>query len=177
MFHLLKVLEDALLVLRVNANALILHGKIHIRLTVGQGGFRHRQGNIRIRAGIFAGVAQQVDQHLIDAQRVPHKVRMLQLNMGDKPLPLFLKFRVQHHMQLIQKLLQVKGGFHQRHFTAFNFGHIQNIVQQSQQVMGRALHLLQAVDPPGIALTFLQGDIRHADNAVHRRSNLVAHTG
>ena len=61
------------------------------------------------------------------------------------------------------------------HLAALNFGHIQYIVYQSQQVAGGCRNLFQTCIYLGIVTNILPGNRIHADNPIHGRPDLVAH--
>ena len=63
------------------------------------------------------------------------------------------------------------------HAPRLDAGHIQNIVDDVQQVMGRSVDLFQRF--PGLFgnIRIAQGDIVQADDGVHGRADLVAHIG
>ena len=77
----------------------------------------------------------------------------------------------------LQHLPHIEIAGIQLHLAALDLGHIQNVVDQPQQIIGGGLDLLQAVHDPLRALPALERDGRHADDAVHRRADLVAHAG
>ena len=91
--------------------------------------------------------------------------------------PLCLRLRRNQLPYSIQHFIDIKIARLQLHLTAFNFGHIQNIVNQPQQVFRRGLYFLQTVYCPLFALVLLQCNCRHTDNTVHRCAYLVAHSG
>ena len=77
----------------------------------------------------------------------------------------------------IQHLIYIERNRLQFHLAALYLGHIQNIIDQSQQVIGRRLYFLQAVQNPFLALALLQRNSRHTDDTVHGSTDFMAHTG
>ena len=61
--------------------------------------------------------------------------------------------------------------------AAFNPAHIQNIVDNGQQMSGGLAHLVQAIDHMRRIVGVRQRNIRHADDGVHRSANVMAHVG
>ena len=68
--QLLKALENPLAVRLTDADAVVLHGKIDPGTPAGEHRFPHGQENFRTAAGILDGVAQQIDEHLRNAERI-----------------------------------------------------------------------------------------------------------
>ncbi len=60
--------------------------------------------------------------------------------------------------------------------AGFDLGEIQNVVDHGQQRGGAVAHGLRIVELHGVERRFQQ-QLDHADDAVHRRANLVAHVG
>ena len=78
-------------------------------------------------------------------------------------------------MQVAHQLTQVKVLVDQGHLAALDLGHIQDVVQQAQQVVRRSLDLVKALDAGLLGLVVLQRDLGHANDAVHGRADLVRH--
>ncbi|MNN47143.1 hypothetical protein D3C81_1615490 [compost metagenome] len=75
-----------------------------------------------------------------------------------------------------QQLSQTEVTDIQLKLACLNLGKVQDIVKNAQQVSAGTLYLAQI-----IALAFVQlrtqGQMRHADDGVHRCADLVAHIG
>ena len=80
-----------------------------------------------------------------------------------------------HGVQSADKLVKIEVGFLGGHFSAFDSGHIQNVVDKRHQIMGRAVDLFQAVHYGGIGVLIGHGNSSHADNSVHGSPYLVGH--
>ena len=63
------------------------------------------------------------------------------------------------------------------HFPGVDFGHVQHIVDQRHQMLGRVADLLQTVLHPFPVLYVRCGDGGHADDGVHGRADLMGHPG
>ena len=85
--------------------------------------------------------------------------------------------RINHTHQVGNQLGKVKFFIVQRHFTAFDFRHIENIVNQGKQVFRRRVNFLKAVEHPRFVVQLELPNRAHADNRVHRRPDIVAHPG
>ena len=174
--HLLKAPEDPLLVLFGNADALINNGKIQIRPPISIRIFLHDQPDSCVAFRVLTRIPQKVYQHLAKAQAVTEVPGVRKLDLHGKVLFFLREAPVHDCLQPVQELLHVKRSGGQRHLAALDLGHVQNVIEQSQKVMGGAVHLFQAVKAALLALGFLQRDLRHADDAVHGRPDLVGHT-
>ena len=92
---------------------------------------------------------------------------MLKLNL------LLFDLGFQQRLQPLNQFQKVAFFLHQTHLSAFNFGHIQNVVDQAKKLCGRVLDFFQAIHSLCLSLTFLQGNLRHTDDSIHWRSDLV----
>ena len=126
---------NPLTILFTNTNSVISDSKVDTCHAIFQDSLFHCQLSFHSSIRVFYRIAQQIDEHLTDTQSISIKPAVGQLNIRFKNLPLFCEFSIQHRMQFIQKIGQIKIVLHQRHFVAFNLRHIQNIIQQSQQII------------------------------------------
>ena len=62
----------------------------------------------------------------------------------------------------------------QLRFAAFGLGHVEDVVDEPQQEFRRGVYLCEAVAGPGRVL-LVAGDVGHADDAVERGPDVVAH--
>ena len=65
----------------------------------------------------------------------------------------------------------------QSHASAFNPGHVQNIVNQSQKVTGTVSDFFQIIFHGVRQIFFVQRDIVQSDNRIHRCADFVTHAG
>ncbi|OEZ97550.1 hypothetical protein DUGA2_58890 [Duganella sp. HH101] len=175
-FGLRERIEDAALLLRVDADAGVAHREVQPHL--------HRVGILQLDAhhhraalGELDGVAGQVDQHLVEPQRVAHHVRRQRGIEIEQHLDrLALHAGAEYQRQVAQHLLQVERHLLQHQLARFHLGEIQDVVEDAQQRMGRRIGLVDIV-----ALLRAQRrqpqQVLHAEDAVHRRADLMAHGG
>ena len=79
--------------------------------------------------------------------------------------------------QVLQLPAQVEGLALQLHLPLLQGAHIQNVIQQGQQVAGRHIDLVQAIRHHlGLLLVFADL-VHHAHDAIHRRPDIMAHVG
>ena len=174
--NLAEALEQPLLLCRAHTDAGVAH--LHMQLdtavvTAGAADADHHLAGL----GELAGVAAQVEQHLLQAQRVADQRRRhvgRQVNQQLEPLVLHLDR--QHVDQRLQHVFQPEIDVFDVEFARFNFGEIQNVVDQAQQPMRRTVRFLHIVALPRVQVG-LQRQLRHADDGVHRGADLVAHVG
>ena len=126
----------------------------------------------------LVGIGQEINQYLV--QPHPVTVYILRQNIGDKYVKhLVLGF----YLGLDNGHDTVHGfpqGYHiqiKRHLAAFDLGHIQNIVNQSQQMAAGQCYLFQAVGQCLAVLQVGRGDRRHTHNGIHGRPDVMAHVG
>ena len=126
----------------------------------------------------FHSVGQQVQNHLVQTHTVTADV--LRQNVVDEDVKLLL---LGPHLGLdnvddaVHHLPQGDLVDVQRHLPALDFGHIQHVVDQVQQVLAGQGDFFQTVlDLLGI-FDIGCGDGRHAHNGVHGRSDVVTHVG
>ena len=126
---------------------------------------------------ILGSISQQIDQYLAETKLICQEPGILQ----DNVLCIFLLFFPEPGFNQImntQKLLfQIHFGRLKLHFTAFNLRHIQNIIYQSQQILGRVSDLFQTFHSSLLCLILLKGNGCHTHNPIHRCTNLMRHPG
>ena len=83
----------------------------------------------------FHRIAKQINQHLAYPHTVRQKPFMVHPDILYKVNPLCLRLRRNQLPYSIQHFIDIKIARLQLHLTAFNFGHIQNIVDEVQQVI------------------------------------------
>ena len=129
-------------------------------------------------AVVLDGVCQQVDQHLTQTQRIGNDdVLRDVLHTQGEGNAAHGGARADHAAQLLHLLREGNGAGVERHPAAFDFGDIQNIVDQRQQVTARRGDLVQTVPHIASVVQMELGDLRHADDGVHRRADIVRYGG
>ena len=175
-----KGFKDFILKFRSHADAVVfdLQKHPHIGFSLGRGTFVKGNQNRAALRSKFHGVGKQVQQHLVE----PHAVAVYifcrnVVNKHVKMLIFGLNLRLDNIDDAIHHLPQGNLIHIQRHFAAFDFGHIQHVVNQSQQMLAgkgdffqAVLHLLRVVNIGG-------SNSRHAHNSVHGRADIMAHIG
>ena len=79
------------------------------------------------------------------------------------------------NVDLVQHLPEGELLAFQHHAAGFNPAHIQNIINQTEQVLGTGADFLQLVPGFGLEVRIMQRQGIQADNRVHRRPDFMAH--
>ena len=128
-------------------------------------------------SGEFDGIADQVEQDLADAQGIAeHILRQVggQAQAQFQPLALALRNHQAHHVA--DDRAECHGLLADEQLAGVEARHFEDVAQYSEQGARRIQRNLDGT--PGL-LFFRrhQRDFTHADDAVHRRAQLVAHVG
>ena len=121
------------------------------------------------------GVAHHVGEDLADPSRVPLVPVLLHPVSGaDKLQPLLLGAESERDGEVFHQGAEVKVEQLQVELARLNLGEIQDVVDDLEQGLGATFN------GPGSPLLFVvqrtvQQQIGHADDAIHRRTDLVAH--
>ena len=137
-----------------------------------------RDGNKDV-AGLceLDGVAYEVQQDLGKPERVPFQYRWdVRADPGQQLKPLFGGAEIRNGGDLFQHLFQLEVGMFHFELARFDLGEIQNVVDNAQQGVRRCADLGEVVPLAGRELG-LQRQMGHADDAVHGRTDFVAHVG
>ena len=85
---------------------------------------------------IFQGIAEQIDEDLIDSQPIAEEPGMLPCNIFCKMKLLFHDLCFQKRLQSCHQLCQITFLHDKLHLTALDLGHIQDIIDQSEKIIG-----------------------------------------
>ncbi len=129
-------------------------------------------------AGELDGIAEQVRDHLLEAQRIDqHRAikRRIERHAQRQPLGSRESFKYPHHRS--QQLMQVGRFLGQGQVPGFDPCDIQNIADQFQHAARCHRRHLQRIAIGPTLLGAFERQLDHADHRVHRRPDLVAHSG
>ena len=124
------------------------------------------------------GVGQQVHQDLLDAQGIAD-IDLLKERRGKQVEYYALRHRaaVCERADGADEFIKIKRFGSQAHLAAFDLGDVQDVIDERQQETGRQGDIVQALaEPFGVAHVHARNG-RHADDRVHRRSDVVRHPG
>ena len=155
-------IEDVRLFVGCDADAGVGHGDVHLHhaliVVVATDGAAAHPHHHLAHFGEFDGIAHQVDQHLAHAAGVAAQLaRQAGRDVG-------------------HQRTQVKGHRVDQQLAGFDFGEVQDVVDDGQQRFGRALDQ-QQVAALFVVQRTVEHQIGHADDAVHRGADFVAHVG
>ncbi len=127
--------------------------------------------------GELDGVAQKIGQDLPHTALIAHQLSGQEQVIVDQQVQPFLAGGGLHQQhQIMQRAFQVKRFGVQHHAVGFDLGIIEHVVDDHQQSLARAF---DRVDEQALffgQVRFVQ-QVGHADNAVHRGADFVAHVG
>ena len=122
-------------------------------------------------------IIAKIDQHLPKAQWIADQGgRQLRWRLEKHFERLVLRLHTDQAGQIIEHILESKVDLLEIHFARFDFRKIENVVNDPQQVLGRAVDLVDIVFLLRREIG-LQGQVRHTDNGIHRRADFVTHIG
>ncbi|KAF5058282.1 hypothetical protein DSECCO2_348250 [anaerobic digester metagenome] len=127
--------------------------------------------------GELDGVAAQVDQNLLEPQRVADQAGREAGQHGDRQ---FVAVREgpggQDVPHLVQQRVQIEGSGVQRHLVGLDLGQVQNVVDDAHKMVCRGADLEQILAQPPFGLQ-LEGQVQKSEDGGHGRADLVAHAG
>ncbi len=144
----------------------------------GAGLFRYPDADDTSGGGVFDGVAQQVQQNLVQPQPVAEYVLVDHVHGVHVQLQLLgMNVRLDDAPQAVENIRQGAGLFVQIYFAAFDAAHVQHIVDEAEQVVAGGhdflevlLHLFPVVDMGA-------GQGGKANDGVHGSPDVVGHVG
>ena len=172
-------LEEPLLELLGHAVAVVLEDE-GVVAEVGDAGGRlvDRQRDLAAVGGVLDGVGHDVHEDLLDAAGIADDPLVVHAHdRHAEGVAVGLDLRPGHRQRPVDELGQVELLLDELHLAALDLVHVEELVDERQQVVRGVRDLPQAV---GHALAVVQvclGDRGHADDAVHRGADVVAHAG
>ena len=127
--------------------------------------------------GELDGVGTEVDENLLDSQRVADQVEWHVVGQRQREFQALVGRLVgQQHGDLRQQFFDIELDVFKRELSRFDLGKIQDVIDEGKQVLAGGVHLFKIVVLPGGQVGFPQ-QVRHAHDRVHGGANLVAHVG
>ena len=122
-------------------------------------------------------VAHDVEQDLIQAQLIGDNILVVHILRVDVKVKLFgADIALNDRAQVVQHIGQVDFCVVQFDRAAFDTAHIQNIVDQTEQMLARYADFLQILFDKVNVINMRRGKGRKPDNGIHRGANIVRHT-
>ena len=127
--------------------------------------------------GELDGIADQVDQHLRQAQRIaPQAVRHVRGHLVFEDQLLFLRLGAQQVGQVVEDFVEIEILLLQLQAAGIDPGKIEDVVDDGQQQLAGAFDTAHVIHVARLERALLQ-QVRQADHAIERRADLVAHVG
>ena len=138
----------------------------------------HGQGHTARGVGEFHGVAENIDQHLLELQIVadiviPHG----RCDIAGILQPLVGALAADDDVDLAEEFMEGELFAFEGHAAGLDAAHFQDIVDQAQEVPGADADLFQLIPGFRLKIRIPQGDVVQTDDRVHGRSDLMAHIG
>ena len=125
----------------------------------------------------FTGIADQVEHDPHQPRLIKKDIAVLKIDRLNRVFdPLLFHLQLEQLMHLVQDHQQVAGRLMQLHFAALDPAHLQNIIDQIQQVAAGVFDLIQ-VGPHGRRILFVFCQSGESDDRVHGRPDIVRHIG
>ena len=173
---MLEGLEEFTHFILRQADAVVAYFKAHQTVL----GVRHHLAHFHGNAALFAeldGVIGVVDQHLPQAQRIAHQHgRQLRVDLEQQFQVLAGGARCHHRHQGLHHVVETEVDALDFQLARLDFRDVEDIVDDAQQVLAGKADLFQVIALARLQVRF-QGEIGHADHAIHRRADFMAHIG
>ena len=163
---------------RAHADPGIRHGKHKGCLAAEPGSALHEEFHISALRSKFHRIAQDIDQHLSELHVVPDVIIVHFIDdAAVVSESLILALAAEHHVDRFQKFAEGELLVPERHAPGFDSRHVQDIIDETQEVLRGSLHFLQIFDRFWRRIRHIHGDVAQSDNRIHGRADLMAHTG
>ena len=127
-------------------------------------------------AGKFHGVPQQVDEHLQQLALV-RDAALRQIVPLDHVQPQALRIRAEaeHRLQIVEQGGEIERGRFQFHAPGFDLRHVQNVVDQGEEVLAAPVDGFQMLFLGRGQAGVVEQELGEPEDRVHRRADLVRH--
>ncbi len=127
--------------------------------------------------GELDGVVPEIEQHLAQARRIAHQGHGQLRRLREQQLDaLLLRAHAHQVRQAVEHVAEVERDRLDVQLAGLDLREVQDVVDDAQQRLGRPVDPLDVVHLLPVEPA-LQGQVRHAQDRVHRRADLVAHVG
>ena len=173
---LLETLEEAAALLRINADPAIDHREMQQQIAFA---FLHDadvDGDLAL-LGEFDGIVGVIDQHLAEAQGIADQCpRHARADVDDQLQALGRRLFRDQPGDVLEHPVELELDVFDDHLARLDLREVENVVDDAEQMLARALDLVQVIALARRQLGF-HGQVRHADDGIHRRPDLVTHIG
>ncbi len=123
-------------------------------------------------------VGQKIDDDLLQAQGVPHQSvhgHILKIDLiSDAPVGQGLG---EHLLQFVPHGPEAEGLIFQLNLVRFNPGHIQNVVNEGEQMLRKSIRPAEIFHSRVLRCQLLLRQSKHTDDAVHGGTDFMGHPG
>ncbi len=174
-----KGLEDLLDIVFLHADACIFKGKLVISAACDvRSLFFDLNTDPASGRRKFDRISHNVHEDLLQPLLVPDHILMLQSdNIHLQPESLRLHLRMEHRQQALNGIRQIKAALRQTDFAALDPTHIQDLINQSQQMFAGDRDLAQRIQYPFLFVNVHPRHGCHTQNRIHGRTDIMAHPG
>ena len=165
---------------RGHADPVVFHFKVRPDKIFAARGrlFKERKLNGATLGRIFGGIGQKVQQNLVQADAVAIYVFHRDIFYMDVKVLLFgFDLRLYDADNAFNNFFQRDCFQRQGQLSAFDFGHVQHIVDEPKQMPARQRDFAQTVLHLLTVVYMRRCDGSHAHDRVHRRADIMAHIG
>ena len=161
---------------RVHADARVLDAEFHRGLLAEDRRALHRQGDLAGGVGKLDGVGEDVDQNLLELHVVADIIVVhLAHDAAFVAQPLVAALGHDHGVDLLQNRAEGEHLIAQHHPSGLDAAHVENVVDEPQQVLCALAGLGQVFPRLGRERLILEGETVQADDGVHGGADLMAH--
>ena len=136
-------------------------------------------GDVQCDAAVFLGelegVGEKVVENLLEPEGVRQQMGVFQGEVPCQLLALLLRLVAEGLQTLLHAGLQVDGAVVQRDHALLHAGHVQNVVDQFQQLAAGAVDPAEILGDLRGAVRVLAGQLGKADDGIEGSAHVVGH--
>ena len=138
----------------------------------------HGEGDLAALGGEFDRIAEDVDEHLAELHIVADVIIVhLAVDMALVIQPLLLALAAEHSVDGLQQAGEGELLIFQHKPAGLDAGHIQNIIDEVQKMLGRGVNLLQIGFGLFRRFGIVEGNVVQPDDGIHGGADFMAHVG
>ena len=172
-----ELLKDVRLELLAHADAVVLDAELVA--CVARGGavlLGYADADHAARGGELDGVGQNVQQNLVEAQRIGDDVLVFDVHgVDEERQPLRRHIGLNDGAHVMDDVGQMHRLFINLDLAVLDAAHVQHVVDEGKEMLAGGGDLFQVVQHLLAVVNVGRGQRREADDGVHRRADIVAH--
>ena len=127
-------------------------------------------------AGVLDRIGQDVEQNLVEPQRIAAKFLLIHPCQKNVEIQLpRLRLRTDKIVDVLNGTAEIERFMTDGQLAALDLRHVKHIIDKLQQMTGRAGYLAETVRHAGTVIQPVRGDGGHADDGVQRRTDFMGH--